>query len=76
MIATDWVINDKNFELDVTIPPNTTATVYIPTANSQTVTEGGMPVADADSVQFLQMEQKNAVFAVGSGQYHFESKLP
>ncbi len=75
-IATNWAIEDKNFKLDVTIPANTTAIVYVPAPNAQTVTENGLPAADAESVRFLRMEQKCAVFAVGSGQYWFASKLP
>lgn len=74
-IATDWKIKDHTFKLNVTIPANTTATVYVPAESADSVTESGRPVAKAKAVQLLRMENGEAVFAVGSGRYRFESKL-
>ncbi|UCG56059.1 MAG: family 78 glycoside hydrolase catalytic domain [Phycisphaerales bacterium] len=74
-IATDWKIKDHTFKLSVTIPANTTATVYVPAKSPESVTEGGRPPAKAKGVQLLRMEDGDAVLAVGSGRYRFESKL-
>jgi alpha-L-rhamnosidase len=60
----------------VTIPPNTTATVYVPTRDAAAVTEGGKTIDKAEGVKFLRMENNVAVYAVGSGTYRFESLLP
>ena len=62
--------------LNVTIPANTTATVYVPAGDIESVTESGQPAAKAETVSFLRMEDGKAVFAVGSGDYRFVSKLP
>ncbi len=75
-ITTDWVQKGRTFNLDVTIPANTTATVYVPAEDVEAVTESGEKIAEAETVRFLRMEQGCAVFAVGSGQYKFVSKLP
>jgi len=75
-IATDWVQKGGTFRLDVTIPTNTTATVYVPADDVEAVTESGEKIADAEAVEFLRIVNDCAVFAVGSGQYRFESKLP
>lgn len=72
-IATDWSAGAGKFRLDVTIPPNTSAEVFIPAASARKVNEGGQPVLAAKGVSFLRQEGGNAVFAVGSGNYHFES---
>ncbi|MEI7902915.1 MAG: alpha-L-rhamnosidase C-terminal domain-containing protein, partial [bacterium] len=63
-------------KLDVTIPINTTATVYVPTQDADGVTESGKPVAKAAGVKFLRMENRSAVYEVGSGTYLFQSKMP
>jgi hypothetical protein len=60
--------------LDVTIPVNSTATVYVPATNIKNVTESGVPASQADGIIFLKMEGTYAVFQVQSGMYQFVSK--
>jgi len=59
--------------MEVTIPANTTATVHVPTKDVAGVTESGKSADKAKCVKFLRMENGAVVFAVGSGQYHFQS---
>ncbi len=73
-IVTHWVL-DNVFKLDVTIPANTTATVYVPAENSDSVTEGRRAATKAEGLRFLRMEEGSAVFAADSGHYKFVSKL-
>jgi len=75
-IVSDWKIKGGKFTLNVTIPANTTATVYVPAGDIKSVTEGGKPAVKAEAVSLLRMEDDSAVFAVGSGNYRFVSKLP
>ena len=75
-IASSWRLEDSRFRLSVAVPANTTATVYIPAASEQDVTERGKPASQAEGVKFLRMEDGAAVFEVGSGNYEFASKLP
>ena len=70
-IASAWKIADGRFCLSVTIPPNTTATVFVPAARAEDVQESGKPAAKAPGVRFLRHENGKAVFEVGSGQYEF-----
>jgi len=69
-IVSGWKITDGTFKWKVTVPPNTTATVYVPGNN---VTEGGLSAAKAEGVTFLRMENDKAVFKVQSGKYEFQS---
>ena len=62
--------------MEVTIPANTTATVFVPAQDAAGVTESGKPAAQAEGVKFLRMENNAAVYAVGSGTYRFQSTLP
>jgi alpha-L-rhamnosidase len=75
-IVSDWKIEDDKFTLNVSLPVNTTATVYIPAAHADRVTESGKPIAQAEAVKFLRTEKDTAVYRVASGQYTFVSTLP
>ena len=75
-IVSDWQLKDGTFTLNVTVPANTTATVYIPAESARNITESGRPATEAEGVQFLQIKQGTAVFIIGSGHYRFESIMP
>jgi alpha-L-rhamnosidase len=75
VIRSAWKRDGNRLTLDVTIPANTTATVFVPAADAATVTEGGKPAAQAEGVGFLRMDGPSAVFAVASGSYSFQSLL-
>jgi alpha-L-rhamnosidase len=70
-IASAWTIKDGTVTLDVTIPANVTATVYVPAADAASVTESGKPAATAEGVKLLRTEAGQPVFAVQSGSYRF-----
>ena len=72
-ISTAWALKGMNLTLDVTIPPNTTATIYIPYSEASRITESGKPVTKADGLKYKGMDKGSAVFEAGSGQYHFEA---
>jgi alpha-L-rhamnosidase len=74
-IVSDWNINRSRFSLNIAIPANTTATVYIPTRDASTVMEEGVPVGSATGVTYLRREANAAVYRVGSGSYSFSSDL-
>ncbi|MBC8102853.1 MAG: hypothetical protein H7Z41_09725, partial [Cytophagales bacterium] len=53
------------------IPPNTRATIFVPTPDPATVTESGAPAAGAQGIRWLRHEEGFAVFEAGSGDYRF-----
>jgi len=73
-IVSNWRNIAGRFELEVVIPANTTATIYVPAKSLSEVTESGKPAASAEGVKFLRLEQGRAVFGIGSGQYQFSSQ--
>jgi len=73
-VASAWRMNGDTLELDVTVPTNTTATIYVPAASADAVREGQGAAAQADGVKFLRMEGGAAVYAVGGGSYRFRSR--
>ncbi len=75
-IESCWRIDCGEFELDVTIPANTTATIYMPARDAESVLESGWPASASEDVRLVGMQDSSAVFQVGSGQYRFVSKVP
>jgi alpha-L-rhamnosidase len=74
-IVSNWTRKDNKLILELTIPPNTTATVYLPTKDAASVTESGRSATQAEGVRSLPPEPGRAVFAVGSGSYTFSAAL-
>jgi alpha-L-rhamnosidase len=72
-ISSSWKIEDDRFVLEALIPPNTTATVHVPSTDD--VTEGGRPVHEADGVEFLRAGEGETVLSVGSGRYEFAGRI-
>jgi alpha-L-rhamnosidase len=69
-IVSNWKMENGLFTWDITVPPNATATVYVPANQIEDVTEGGQDAG----IKFLRMENDKAVFKVGSGSYEFVAK--
>ena len=72
-ISSAWRRGGGRVTLDVTIPPNATATVYVPTRAPGAVTEGGRAADRSPGVTFLKAEDGAALYAVGSGRYSFSA---
>ena len=74
-IVSNWATEGDKLTMDITIPINATATVYMPAKDAATVIESGKPVAQAKDVKFLRQEDGCAVYEVGSGSYRFECSI-
>lgn len=66
-IASAWSLDGASFRWDVTIPPNTTATIHVPAKDADGVRESG-------GMKPVRFENGRAVFEAGSGRYVFESE--
>ena len=74
-ISSDWKYDGNQFTLAITVPANTTATVFIPTLSPDSVTESGRPAAESKGVTLLRSEPGNTVYQVVSGDYQFNSRF-
>jgi hypothetical protein len=72
-IESQWRREGRGCSLDVSIPANTTATVFLPATAESKVKESGRAARRQPGVRFLRMQGDYAVFEVGSGQYRFAS---
>ncbi|MBE0535466.1 MAG: glycoside hydrolase family 78 protein [Phycisphaerae bacterium] len=75
-IASNWKINEGTLTMDVHIPANTTAEVYVPTSAPDTIKESNRPARQAKGVTFLRNEKGAAVFELASGDYRFTADDP
>jgi alpha-L-rhamnosidase len=73
-IRSEWRLQGARFGWDVSVPANTTATVFVPAAKESDVTESGNRASQADGVTFVKLEDGRAVYEIGSGSYHFVSQ--
>jgi alpha-L-rhamnosidase len=73
-VQSDWRREGANFDWRIAVPPNSTATLYLPASSADQITEGGKPIGKADRVKFLNLENGRAVLEIGSGAYHFVSR--
>lgn len=71
-IRSDWSRKDGVLTMEISVPVNTTATVFIP---GELITEGGVPANEAEGVTLQRREGDRQVFSVASGSYRFEAKI-
>ena len=74
-IVSNWRIENGALHMDATVPPGTSATLYLPAGVPAAVTESGRPAAQAAGVQFRGAEKGKAVFELASGSYQFVAPL-
>lgn len=74
MIISGWKLENNRMIMNVTVPPNTVAEIYVKTKDHNQVTESGKAVSASPEVRFLRMDKGFAVFQVGSGSYEFATR--
>ena len=70
-IMTEWKRTGKKFTLDLTIPPNTTATVFLPAQPADEIKEAGIPAEKSHGLKLLGRSNGSAVFEICSGKFNF-----
>jgi alpha-L-rhamnosidase len=72
LVLSHWTKEDGSFIWDVTIPPNATATAYIPAWPDSRILEAGAPAGGSPGVMFLRRTSDAEVYELASGSYRFE----
>jgi len=72
-IRSEWKLDGNRFELNVTIPTNTTAMVFLPANSDGEITEGGKPLVDHPFAKLLGTKDGIVQIAIQSGDYQFAS---
>ncbi|SDG92431.1 glycoside hydrolase family 78 protein [Chitinophaga filiformis] len=74
-VKSSWQLQNGQFVLDVEIPANTTATVYVPVKGGGAVMESGKPITEGKDIRVLGNDKDQITLQIGSGQYHFTTAL-
>jgi alpha-L-rhamnosidase len=74
-ITSNWKRAGNTFELQTTIPPNTTATVYLLASQGETITESGRRLIKTKGIKLLGREGDCALISVEPGEYDFVSTI-
>lgn len=75
-VASAWEISGGKLTLKIEVPANTTATVRLPNAKLQEVSEGGKSLADRSDISEARQVKGAVMLNIGSGKYVFESVYP
>lgn len=70
-IRSAWFKTVTGFYLDVEVPVNTTATIYIPNPDNKEITERGLKISQQSDVKPFRQENGHSIYQVGSGSYSF-----
>lgn len=73
LVSSHWKRSATTFDLDVTIPANTTATVYLPAKTGAVIAQGWKRLDLRPDVHLVKRDSNWAVFELGSGNYNFRS---
>jgi alpha-L-rhamnosidase len=60
--------------MKLSVPANTSCTLYIPASSPDNVFEGGKGITAVEGIRYLRTEDGCVVCEVGSGDYSIESK--
>jgi alpha-L-rhamnosidase len=72
-IESHWMRDADGFKLNIVIPANATATVFLPAKSLAGIREGGKVLKSRPGVKSRQFDKDRAIISVGSGRYEFTS---
>ena len=73
-LSSGWKKEGDKLTMDIEIPVNTTATVYVPASNAESITESGVPLASSKDIKVGGAANGYVELMLGSGVYKFEVK--
>jgi alpha-L-rhamnosidase len=74
-IKSAWRLIGQKFELDIDIPPNTSAVVTLPPFEDGSLTEGESDIHSCSEIEILQEDEGGIIIRVASGAYDFAMTL-
>ena len=74
-IESYWRFDGGDWLWDVTVPANSTATAYLPSANVDAIRESGAELSVADGVSDLRQDNGRTAITLAPGRYAFRVKI-
>lgn len=73
-VSSSWEVNATGMTSRVTVPPNTTATIRLPHAKLEDLTESGVPIQSSQGIANVRQDADSVLIDAGSGDYVFTSR--
>lgn len=73
LIRSRWEKQNGSLFLQVTIPPNSLATVYIPSKDHSQITLDNKPIGAVDGIKMVGQQNSYTICELGSGNYEFKA---
>ncbi len=70
-ISSAWSLEGRQFSLQIMIPANTSARVYLPASSPEAINESGVALEQISEIKLVQFEDGIALLELGSGSYSF-----
>jgi alpha-L-rhamnosidase len=70
-IVSNWKVTESGTEYEIAIPTGCTATLVLPHAPKQNLTESGKPLESADGIKVISKDASETRIQVGGGHYLF-----
>jgi len=71
VISSSWQKKGNKLQFDITIPANTSASIYLPAGSEDKISENGKPLSKAQGVKKANSSNSDAILEVGPGSYRF-----
>ncbi|RKD19611.1 alpha-rhamnosidase [Pelobium manganitolerans] len=73
-IKSNWKRDKKTFNWNISIPANTSATVYLPASNQKSISESGKNITNQKDIEFIRKDGDKMIYKINSGNYAFQIK--
>lgn len=73
-VSSSWSMEGENLNMDIEVPANTTATIFIPANDVNNILENGRMLSQIKEIKINGQKNGYVEVNVGSGVYHFVSK--
>ncbi|MDE3143018.1 MAG: alpha-L-rhamnosidase, partial [Bacteroidota bacterium] len=70
-LSCGWKVEADKIIMDVVIPANTSATIFIPAANAESISEMDKPITAINEIKVVGTKDGYLELNIGSGVYHF-----
>ncbi|MCD7942204.1 MAG: hypothetical protein LUH50_20325 [Bacteroides intestinalis] len=70
-VISNWSQTDTGFSWEISVPANSTATIWLPNEDTKAIKENNKSLKQAEGLQVLRQENGYTVCKIGSGNYNF-----
>ena len=74
-IKSDWIISGNTYKHNVSVPVNTTAEIWVPANNENSIKESGKAINKNKLIKLTKKEDGYCVFSVEPGEFEFVSEI-